>query len=337
MRTPVRHLTLVLLGFVLAIISVLATGPGTALPPSTGWFAKPQLAQREGRLATPDPGPLCSRLPARHHGNESNAATPPSALNVPILAYHYVRTTWTPGDELGRRLSVTPAEFAAQMKALAQAGVHTVSLADVLAALQGQVELPSHAVVLTFDDGHGDFLLNALPVLREHHFCATAFIVPDFLGRPAYLTAPQVQQVAAAGIVIGAHTMDHLDLTKQPPPLVADQVARSRDLLHALTGQPVDDFAYPYGLFDATAIAAAQSAGFADAVGLAATLPETAAARFSLPRHEIIGGESLARFAADAGIGGIQPARLESTPWPSQPSQPAASGASRSSSATSPE
>ena len=130
--------------------------------------------------------------------------------------------------------------------------------------------------------------------------------MPDFLGMPGYLTAHQLGTLVSAGVRIGAHTMDHLDLGAQPAPVVADQVGRSADVLRALTGQPVRDFAYPYGTFSATAIAAVQAAGFDDAVALASALPETWAARFTLPRREIIGGESLQDFASDAGIASPQ-------------------------------
>ena len=307
MRSPVRHAALLFAATLAASGAAVALVGGAGDPISTGSSPAPN-AEREANLATPAPGPLCAQTasPPRHRsefpGEPSSSAPSAPTQAVPILAYHYVRTDPDPTDVLGQRLSVTPRDFAAQMDLLHRSGAHAVSLADLLAAMRGDVLLPPHPVVLSFDDGHADFLENALPVLQRDHLCATVFAVPDFLGKPSYLTVHQLETLAATGVRIGAHTMDHLDLNTQPPPVVADQVVRSADVLRALTGQPVRDFAYPYGSFDATAVAAVQAAGFDDAVALAAQLPESWAGRFTLPRVEVIGGESLQAFAADAGI-----------------------------------
>ena len=304
MRAPIRHAALVLAGSLLAVAATLAPWPDAGSGPgSPGSMSPPDSAEREGRLATPAPEPLCGPpLSARHHRDESSATSAPQAVAVPILAYHYVRGDVDPGDELGARLSVSPPEFAAQMDLLRRSAVRAITLDDLVAALHGDVVLPPRAAVITFDDGYADFARNALPVLQRDHLCATLFAIPGFLGRPGYLTALQLHDVAGAGVRIGAHTMTHLDLSKQPPDVVADEVSRSGDVLRALTGQPVHDFAYPFGAFDATAVAAVQAAGFSDAVALALPGPETYAGRFTLPRREVVGGEPLAVFAADTGV-----------------------------------
>ncbi len=306
--SPVRQSALVLAAALLAAGGALATAGDAGGPaPRTGAVLPETGAVPEGRLATPQPQPLCTNLVPRHHGDEPSGRSAPGgsglgALHVPILAYHYVRTDRTPGDVLGQRLSVTPEQFAAQMDLLRRSGAHAVTLHDVVAALHGELALPSHPVVLTFDDGYDNFAFNALPVLQRDHLCATLFAVPGFLGRPGYLTAGSLRTVAAAGVRIGAHTVDHLDLTRQPAAAVADQVTRSGDTLRALTGQPVRDFAYPYGTFDATAMAAVQAAGYDDAVALGNGLPESWDGRLALPRVEVVGGESLQQFATDAGV-----------------------------------
>ena len=303
MRAPIRHAALVLAGSVLAVAAILAAVPGVGGPGAPGSMPPPDSAEREGRLATPPPEPLCDPpLSGRHHRDESSATSAPLAVAVPILAYHYIRADTDPADPLGAGLSVSPHDFAAQMDLLRRSAVRAITLDDLVAALRGAVVLPPRAVIITFDDGYADFAGNALPVLQRDHLCATLFAVPGFLGHAGYLTALQLHDLAGAGVRIGAHTMDHLDLSTQPPDVVAGEVGRSADVLRALTGQPVRDFAYPYGAFDATAVAAVQAAGFSDAVALALQLPETWAGRFTLPRREVVGGEPLSLFAADAGL-----------------------------------
>ena len=109
------------------------------------------------------------------------------------------------------------------------------------------------------------------------------------------MTAPELGELAAADVVtIGAHTFDHLRLRGRGAEEQAAAVATSKSDLEAVTGAPVDHFAYPYGGYDAYddgAVQAVRDAGFATAC---TTVPGCAGAsedRFLLPR----------RIAADWG------------------------------------
>src|SRR5437867_11375086 len=84
------------------------------------------------------------------------AMIPPGrpVVRVPILMYHYIRVNPNPGDRVGFRLSVTPADFEAQVTWLAANGYHAVDLQDLERYLAGARSLPSRPVVLTFDDGY---------------------------------------------------------------------------------------------------------------------------------------------------------------------------------------
>jgi len=237
-------------------------------------------------------------------------AAPPASAGVPVLMYHYVRVNPVASDTLGFGLSVTPSDFAAQMSLLHAEGFHSVSPAAVRRALTTGAALPPRPVVLTFDDGYEDFFTAALPVLQREGFTATPFVVSGFLGRSGYMTSAQVQQVAAAGMTIGAHTVDHPDLTKLNAAAVQFEVASSRTALQQLTGQSVADFAYPYGAVDATAVAAVSGAGFADAFTTRPGATWTSAQRLTLPRVRVAGGESLQAFAQSVGAAAAAPAAL---------------------------
>ncbi|HEX6493106.1 MAG TPA: polysaccharide deacetylase family protein [Candidatus Dormibacteraeota bacterium] len=233
-------------------------------------------------------------------------------LTVPILMYHYIRVSPGPRDPLGASLSVSPRDFAAQMAALRRAGVHTVALGDVVAALGGGRPLPAHPVVLSFDDGYRDFSTAALPVLEANGFTATVFVVSGFVGRPGYMTAADVAVAAAAGMTIGAHTVHHVALAHIPAALARVEIEVSREVLMRLSGQPVADFAYPYGDTSRAVQAMVAAAGFQDAVTTVYGSSEAPWQQFSLSRVRIEGADSLASFTGKV----LGPLRLRTVPGP---------------------
>jgi len=222
---------------------------------------------------------------------------------VPILMYHYIRVVTDARDRVGRVLSVTPADFQAQMAWLHDHGAHTVTLGAIRASLAGGAALPAHPVALTFDDGHADFLTAALPVLQSYHFIATVFVVSGFVSRPDYLSIAQLRTLADAGMVIGAHTVDHVDLTTLSKAAMAQQIRRSRSALRDWTGQAVEDFAYPAGRHTRAVEQQVAAAGFRDAVTTRSGLDHRSSDVLTWTRVRVSGGESMAAFIRGLQIG----------------------------------
>ena len=236
-----------------------------------------------------------------------------SGIRVPILEYHYIRVDSNRYDPLGFNLSVTPANFSAQMDWLASHGYHPVTFDDLRAYFQGRVRLPARPVVLTFDDGHQDFFTTAFPILESHGFKAVSYIVPGFFGRRAYMTPSEVIQLDASGLVeIGSHTVNHVNLTLSTPAEQTYQLLASESMLEHLLGHPVLDFCYPSGRFNAAVVEAVGKAGYVTAT---TEMPGTElawSARLIWPRVRVSGGESLQMFVAD--LGQPEPSVLVSVP-----------------------
>jgi peptidoglycan/xylan/chitin deacetylase (PgdA/CDA1 family) len=205
-----------------------------------------------------------------------------------------------PTDKVGFGLSVTPDAFAEQMAYLHSVGAHTVTLAQVMSALNGGLGLPPRSVVLTFDDGHDDFATQAVPIMKRYGFVGTDFVVPGFLGHASYMTSAQVQQVDAEGMVIGAHTVHHVALAGVPFSVAQAEIDGSKQLLEQLLGHPVLDFAYPYGSYDPAVGNLVGLAGFRDAVTTYSSDVQYSSLPFVLNRYKVMGGESLAAFAGQA-------------------------------------
>ena len=56
-----------------------------------------------------------------------------------------------------------------------------LSMPRLVELLRSGEPLPKNAVVLTVDDGHRDFLLNAMPVLRRYGLPATVYLISGFV------------------------------------------------------------------------------------------------------------------------------------------------------------
>src|ERR1700741_4081667 len=103
-----------------------------------------------------------------------------SPLRVPVLMYHEIADiAATPS-----RLAVSPDVFADQLAYLGDAGFNAVTAGELSAILAGGGgELPERPVVLTFDDGYGDFYSQALPLLKQHGFTGTLFMTTGWIGK----------------------------------------------------------------------------------------------------------------------------------------------------------
>lgn len=223
----------------------------------------------------------------------------PSAIRVPVLMYHYIRVNPVAYDRMGFNLSVTPADFAAQMDWLARNGYHPITFAELHGYLNGQRGLPNRPVILTFDDGYADFYTTALPILRAHDFSAVAYVVSGFMGWPGYMTPAQVVEADRSGIEIGAHTVNHVDLSKQSPDGLHYQLTASKAALEQLLGHPVLSLCYPSGRFNPTVAAAAENAGYRDATTTRWGSFRNLAGRYFWDRLRVSGGETLDQFARD--------------------------------------
>ena len=93
-----------------------------------------------------------------------------------VLLYHRVYDT----DFDPLLLSVSPDNFDAQMTYLRRRYA-LLSLEELRGAL-GKGSLPRGAVAITFDDGYGDNLRNARPILDRHRIPATVFVTTGYTG-----------------------------------------------------------------------------------------------------------------------------------------------------------
>lgn len=211
---------------------------------------------------------------------------------VPILCYHSI-------DDSGSFVSTSEKLFRRQMDYLTARGYRTMRLADLCDDMRLGNPLPERAVVLTFDDGIRNNLTVAAPVLKEHGFNATIFVVTDCVGQttrwaktvplPEFDLASwdELGRLQDSGWDIQAHTATHPDLTALCLEAIRDEIGQSKIEIESRLGRPVTLFAYPYGGFQPTMWPMLETLGFTGAVTTGFDHVRPDAPRFGLPRINV--------------------------------------------------
>jgi peptidoglycan/xylan/chitin deacetylase (PgdA/CDA1 family) len=216
-----------------------------------------------------------------------------------ILMYHGIAEV----DEDPNNLCVTRARFAEQMSWLHRHGMRGVGIGTLVDAMRSGHH--RGLIGLTFDDGYVNVLEAALPVLQQHGFEATAYIISDRLGGtnewdegPTWplMTSSQVLELAADGCEIGSHAATHMRLAGAEPAQLAAEVRDSKASLAALLGTEIRGFAYPYGSMDAAARHAVRDAGYEYACAVEASKAEIGL--MALPRVYVGQQDDAMRMAA---------------------------------------
>ena len=108
--------------------------------------------------------------------------------------------------------------------------------------------------------------------------------------RPAYrtLSPEEVNMLGRGGLVeIGAHTITHPFLSAHPEAFQQSEIEQGKTDLEAITGQPVNSFAYPHGDYDERSVALVRQAGFICACSIEESSVCCRSDPFLLPRFKV--------------------------------------------------
>jgi peptidoglycan/xylan/chitin deacetylase (PgdA/CDA1 family) len=213
---------------------------------------------------------------------------------IPILLYHNVSSESGPQF---RRWTVRPEAFAAQMSYLRDRLYTPITVTQLARAMiDRKAPLPIRPVVITFDDGLADFYLGALPVLADHGFAATLYIVSGLVGHVsswltsvgegarAMLSWSQVAEIQSSGVECGAHSVSHPQLDIVSRSVAREEITRSKDELQQRLGRDIMTFAYPHGYYSASVRRLVQEAGYTSACGVKHAMSAIDDDRFALAR-----------------------------------------------------
>jgi peptidoglycan/xylan/chitin deacetylase (PgdA/CDA1 family) len=138
-------------------------------------------------------------------------------------------------------------------------------------SLPDTLDLSSHTVVFSADDGYHSVFENVYPLLRQYGMTMTLAVIGGCVaeGQPSYRTQDRFMNRAeirelidSCRIEIASHTMSHAWLSRLDSVRAWHEVAYSRTFLESLFGTEVITFVYPYGDMNARARRMVRRAGY---------------------------------------------------------------------------
>jgi peptidoglycan/xylan/chitin deacetylase (PgdA/CDA1 family) len=209
--------------------------------------------------------------------------------HVNILLYHSIANGRGP-------LAIPLDTFRDQLDALAERGFRGVTLRDYVSVLDAG-RPTDRVVVLTFDDGYGDFATAVVPELESRGWSCTVFLPtgligsasgwdPDGHGNRALIDWKQVADCSRRGFEIGAHAVTHADLTRLGFKEACQEIDDSKQMIERQIGSAVVSFAAPYGRISPK-LRGYLSQTFGCAVGTAMSSATATSDRYDLPRIDM--------------------------------------------------
>ena len=173
-------------------------------------------------------------------------------------------------------------------------------------------------------------ILRRTPAAERIRFCLA---LEELVNLPAeklsgrMLTWQQVYEMRSAGIFFGSHTLSHPVLSQLPAEDVHKELRESRSILEQRLGEPVLDFAFPFGKPEdcgPVAEAAAARCGYRSAVTTTWGVNTPGANMHALRRVQLGEERTAGRFGLQihqAFFKANQPSPLSAAPLPRNPSR----------------
>ena len=167
-------------------------------------------------------------------------------MNIPVLSYHSISNDKSP-------ISISANIFEKQIIFLKKLSYESVNFDEIDPNKKNQI-------ILTFDDGYKDILINALPILKKYNFKATCFFVTNLIGKnnnwdskkenfkiKELMNPDDIKKWHENGMSVQSHSHNHLDLTKLSNVEIINELEYSKKYLKEKFNIKSDVFCYPFG------------------------------------------------------------------------------------------
>lgn len=168
---------------------------------------------------------------------------------IPTLMYHKIKDQ-VENTEDDQSMSVSTANFEAQLKALLEAGYTPINFKQLKDYLEGKAGLPKKPILITADDGYLCNYIKAYPILKKYNAQATFFVTSLYVGitnENEHFSWEQAKEMEASGLIdIQSHTHGHTLMNELDKIDVSYEIQKSfGDIEKYLGKRDVKVLAYP--------------------------------------------------------------------------------------------
>ncbi|HOV78944.1 MAG TPA: polysaccharide deacetylase family protein [Bacillota bacterium] len=208
---------------------------------------------------------------------------------VAVLLFHAVDVA------SGNPNSTSLKDLEETFQALKDLGYNPIGLEEFHAFIDGRLNVPEKAVLITFDDGYRDIYENVLPLTEKFHYPAVVFTVTKWFAphpRPEnsrpHLSVQEAGELLKSGWSIGGHSYDghrmiageggaagpyyvtrmwmaaekRVETEAEYKARVWSDICLDRAALEMAGVAEPRDFAHPYGAFNADVVEMLNEAGY---------------------------------------------------------------------------
>ena len=167
-------------------------------------------------------------------------------MYIPVLSYHSI-------SEDISYISLSTRIFEKQIIFLKKLGYVSINFNEIDPNRKNQI-------IITFDDGYKDILINALPILKRHNFKATCFFVTNQIGKnnqwdnkkekfniKKIMSNDEIKKWYDSGMSVQSHSHNHFDLTKLSNIDIVKELEISKKYFKDKFNIETDVFCYPFG------------------------------------------------------------------------------------------
>ncbi|MDD6395099.1 MAG: polysaccharide deacetylase family protein [Firmicutes bacterium] len=219
------------------------------------------------------------------------------ATFVPVLMYHYFYDASKDKPTKGSN-SHSIQSVEAQLQWLWENDYVTLTMDELYAWMQGEIELPARCVLLTSDDGKDDFFDILQPTLKKYGFVATSFVITSYRKNLPYkLTLSNIEMHSHThnmhkGTVNSGGVPDNRGMIQGVS--IEDGV---KDM--TISSQKLNNskyMAYPYGTYGGNAQKIVKQAGFRLAFTTTPGVVTRNCNPYALPRVRVSGSATIESF-----------------------------------------
>lgn len=195
--------------------------------------------------------------------------TPPAhtfCINVPIVLYHHIEPYELATKAGHQSLTVDSGFFDQQMSYLQSAGYHSLTLDQLVQAIQTHQQVPAKSIVVTLDDGYSDNFTYAYPIMKKYGIVGNFAIATGLLENAGYMTVSQVKELAQNGMGIYNHTWSHASLGGASKEKIQQEIKTAGNTIAEITGKKSTILIYPYGSYSPQAMQVLKENGYVAAL-----------------------------------------------------------------------